>query len=181
MPNIYSTEKFEKEFTYSGSDLGATYTPEKTTFRVWAPTADTVTLNLYGSGTPGTDDLVEQLPMTADVNGTWIAEKEGDLNGTYYTYLVSVGGNENEACDPYARTTGVNGKRAMILDLASTDPDGWENDTNPNAGMTYNDAVIYELHVRDLSSDESSGIQNTGKFLGLTETVKKCLRHSQLP
>ena len=90
MPNIYSTEKFEKEFTYSGSDLGATYTPEKTTFRVWAPTADTVTLNLYGSGTPGTDDLVEQLPMTADVNGTWIAEKEGDLNGTYYTYLVSV-------------------------------------------------------------------------------------------
>lgn len=170
MPNIYSTEKFEKEFTYSGSDLGATYTPEKTTFRVWAPTADTVTLNLYGSGTPGTDDLVEQLPMTADVNGTWIAEKEGDLNGTYYTYLVSVGGNENEACDPYARTTGVNGKRAMILDLASTDPDGWENDTNPNAGMTYNDAVIYELHVRDLSSDESSGIQNTGKFLGLTET-----------
>ena len=170
MPNIYSTEKFEKEFTYSGSDLGATYTPEKTTFRVWAPTADTVTLNLYGSGTPGTDDLVEQLPMTADVNGTWIAEKEGDLNGTYYTYLVSVGGNENEACDPYARTTGVNGKRAMILDLASTDPDGWENDTNPNAGMAYNDAVIYELHVRDLSSDESSGIQNTGKFLGLTET-----------
>ncbi len=170
MPNIYSTEKFEKEFTYSGSDLGATYTPEKTTFRVWAPTADTVTLNLYGSGTPGTDDLVEQLPMAADVNGTWIAEKEGDLNGTYYTYLVSVGGNENEACDPYARTTGVNGKRAMILDLASTDPDGWENDVNPNAGMTYNDAVIYELHVRDLSSDESSGIQNTGKFLGLTET-----------
>ena len=170
MPNIYSTEKFEKEFTYSGSDLGATYTPEKTTFRVWAPTADAVTLNLYGSGTPGTDDLVEQLPMTADVNGTWIAEKEGDLNGTYYTYLVSVGGNENEACDPYARTTGVNGKRAMILDLASTDPDGWENDINPNAGMTYNDAVIYELHVRDLSSDESSGIQNTGKFLGLTET-----------
>ena len=170
MPNIYSTEKFEKEFTYSGSDLGATYTPEKTTFRVWAPTADTVTLNLYGSGTPGTDDLVEQLPMTADVNGTWIAEKEGDLNGTYYTYLVSVGGNENEACDPYARTTGVNGKRAMILDLASTNPDGWENDTNPNAGMAYNDAVIYELHVRDLSSDESSGIQNAGKFLGLTET-----------
>lgn len=170
MPNIYSTEKFEKEFTYSGSDLGATYTPEKTTFRVWAPTADTVTLNLYGSGTPGTDDLAEQLPMTADVNGTWIAEKEGDLNGTYYTYLVSVGGNENEACDPYARATGVNGKRAMVLDLSSTNPMGWENDTNPNAGMTYNDAIIYELHVRDLSSDESSDIQNTGKFLGLTET-----------
>lgn len=175
MSNTYSTEQFEKEFTYSGSDLGATYTPEKTTFRVWAPTADTVTLNLYESGTPGTDDLVEQLPMTADVNGTWIAEKEGDLNGTYYTYLVSVGGNENEACDPYARTTGVNGKRAMVIDLAATNPDGWEKDTNPNAGKTYNDAIIYELHVRDLSSDESSGIQNKGKFLGLIETGTKTI------
>lgn len=175
MSNTYSTEQFEKEFTYSGSDLGATYTPEKTTFRVWAPTADTVTLNLYESGTPGTDDLVEQLPMTADVNGTWITEKEGDLNGTYYTYLVSVGGNENEACDPYARTTGVNGKRAMVIDLAATNPDGWEKDTNPNAGKTYNDAIIYELHVRDLSSDESSGIQNKGKFLGLIETGTKTI------
>lgn len=179
MPNIYSTEKFEKEFTYSGSDLGATYTPEKTTFRVWAPTADAVTLNLYGSGTPGTDDLVEQLPMTAYVNGTWIAEKEGDLNGTYYTYLVSVGGNENEACDPYARATGVNGKRAMVLDLSSTNPKGWENDTNPNAGMTYNDAIIYELHVRDLSSDERFRYSEHRKiFRSYRNRNNNCFRHS---
>lgn len=170
MPNIYSTENFEKEYTYTGDDLGAVWTPEKTTFRVWAPTADAVTLNLYASGTPDTDDLTEQIPMTSDANGTWVAEKEGDLNGTYYTYLVSVGGEENEACDPYARTTGVNGARAMVIDLSSTNPDGWDNDSNPNSGLTYNDAVIYELHVRDLSADESSGINNTGKFLGLTET-----------
>ena len=170
MPNIYSTENFEKEYTYTGDDLGAVWTPEKTTFRVWAPTADAVTLNLYASGTPDTDDLTEQIPMTSDANGTWVAEKEGDLNGTYYTYLVSVGGEENEACDPYARTTGVNGARAMVIDLSSTNPDGWDNDSNPNSGLTYNDAVIYELHVRDLSADESSGITNAGKFLGLTET-----------
>lgn len=170
MPNIYSTEAFEKEYTYTGTDLGATWSSEKTSFRVWAPTAEAVKVNLYASGTEGTDDLLEQLSMQADVNGTWVAEKEGDLNGTYYTYTVTINDTETEACDPYARTTGVNGKRAMVIDLASTNPEGWEKDTNPHAGEKYTDAVIYELHVRDLSSDASSGITNTGKFLGLIET-----------
>lgn len=173
MPSIYSTDKFESEYTYTGNDLGATWTKDKTTFRVWAPTAETVKVNLYKSGTEGTDDLIEQLEMKADVNGTWVAEKTGDLNGTYYTYLVNVNGAENEACDPYARTTGVNGKRAMVIDLASTNPTGWDTDKDPHAGLSYTDAIIYELHVRDLSSDSSSGISNVGKFLGLTETGTK--------
>lgn len=173
MPNIYSTEKFEKEYTYSGSDLGAVWTKEKTTFRVWAPTADAVWVNLYASGAEGTDDRTGQLAMTADKNGTWTAEMSGDLNGTYYTYLAEVNGTQKEACDPYARTTGVNGKRAMVIDLASTNPTGWEDDSDPHAGASVNDAVIYELHVRDLSSDPGSGIKNTGKFLGLTETGTK--------
>lgn len=170
MPIIFSTEKFEEQYTYTGNDLGATYTKEKTTFRVWAPTADAVTVRLYKSGTEGTDDLLEEIPMTADVNGTWVAEKSGNINGIYYTYLVNVGGSQNEACDPYARTTGVNGKRAMVIDLDSTDPEGWDEDTNPNADKNFNDAIIYELHIRDLSVDESSGITNKGKYLGLTET-----------
>lgn len=169
MPNIYSTENFENEYTYTGSDLGATWTSEKTSFRVWAPTANAVKVNLYESGTPDTDDLIESVEMTKDVNGTWVAEKEGDLNGTYYTYVVTINDEETEACDPYARTTGVNGKRAMVIDLASTNPEGWENDSNPHAGENFTDAVIYELHVRDLSSDSSSGITNVGKFLGLIE------------
>ena len=165
MPNIYSTESFEKEYTYTGNDLGAVWTSEKTAFRVWAPTAEALKVNLYASGTEGTDDLLEQLEMTADVNGTWVAEKEGDLNGAYYTYSVTIGGVESEVCDPYARTTGVNGKRAMVIDLASTNPEGWENDADPHAGANITDAVIYELHVRDLSSDESAGISNVGKVL----------------
>ncbi len=173
MPIIFSTEKFEEQYTYSGDDLGATYTKEKTVFRVWAPTADNVAVRLYQGGTAGTNDLIEELPMTADVNGTWVAEKSGDLNGTYYTYYVTIGDVKNEACDPYARTTGVNGKRAMVIDLASTNPEGWENDKNPNADKTFNDAVIYELHVRDLSIDESSGITNKGKYLAFTETGTK--------
>ena len=170
MPNIYSTDAFEEKYTYTGDDLGATWTKEKTTFRVWAPTADAVKVNLYESGTPDTDDMVEQITMEQDENGTWVASKEGDLNGVYYTYLVTVNGAENEACDPYARTTGVNGKRAMVIDLSSTNPEGWDEDTDPHAGNNITDDVIYELHIRDLAMDENSGIKNAGKFLGLTET-----------
>ncbi len=167
--SYYSSAEFEAEFTYEGNDLGATWSKESTFFRLWAPTATAVKLNLYTSGTAGTDDLIESVDMTPDINGTWIATKEGDLNGVYYTYSVTVDGTTNEACDPYARTTGVNGQRAMVIDLDSTDPEGWEKDVDPHYGNAITDAVIYELHVRDLSIDESSGIQNKGKFLGLIE------------
>ncbi len=170
MPNVYSTEAFESAYTYEGDDLGAQWTAEKTRFRLWAPTASSVKINLYETGTAGTEDLLEQLEMTPDVNGTWTAEKQGDLNGVYYTYLVETGGKTVEACDPYARATGVNGQRAMVINLDSTDPEGWEKDADPHAGKPITDAVIYELHVRDLSVDESSGIQHKGKFLGLIET-----------
>ena len=170
MPIIFSTPEFEEKYTYDGNDLGAVYTKEKTNFRVWAPTADSVALRLYKGGNAGASDLIEEIAMKADVNGTWIAEKTGDLNGVYYTYVVTIGDTVNEACDPYARTTGVNGKRAMVIDLDSTNPEGWENDKNPNAHLTANDAIIYELHVRDLSVNLSSGITNKGKYLGLIET-----------
>ena len=165
----FSTPEFESAYTYSGTDLGAIWTPAKTAFRVWAPTAKEVALNLYKSGTPGTDDLIEKVPMTRDTHGTWVASCKGDLNGRYYTYSVLLESGWNEACDPYARSTGVNGKRAMVLDLDSTNPEGWDKDTDPNAGIEFTDAVIYELHVRDLSIDESSGIRNKGKYLGLIE------------
>ena len=170
MPIWYSTADFEDQYTYEGDDLGATWTPEKTTFRVWAPTADGVWLNLYESGDPDADDLLDWVPMERDVNGTWVLEREGDLNGVYYTYSVSVDDVLREACDPYARTTGVNGKRAMVIDLDSTDPVGWDEDAPPHTSGNITDAVIYELHVRDLSSDPSSGITQTGKFLGLIQT-----------
>ena len=170
IPNTYSTKEFEAQYTYSGNDLGATWTAESTTFRVWAPTAAEVSVNLYKSGAAGTDDLIESVAMTADVNGTWIATVAGDLNGTYYTYSVNIQGKVAEACDPYARTTGVNGNRAMVIDLDSTDPENWENDTYV-VQENYTDAVIWELHVRDFSISGSSGISeaNRGKFLAFTE------------
>lgn len=173
MPSLYSSDVFEQEYTYTGDDLGATWTSSKTTFKVWAPTADKVQVNLYQSGTEGADDLIETLDMTKGEKGVWSVQKAGDLNGVYYTYGVEVDGTTSEACDPYARTTGVNGNRAMVINLNATNPAGWASDRGPNAGMSYTDSIIYELHVRDFSIDESSGIQNKGKFLGLTEKGTK--------
>ena len=170
LPNIFSTAAFEAEYTYEGDDLGATWSPERTIFRVWAPTATNVIVNLYESGDYWQEDMLAQLEMYPDVNGTWVASVEGNQNGVYYTYQVEVGGEIHEACDPYARAVGVNGKRAMVIDLDATDPEGWENDVDPHYGNNITDAVIYELHVRDLSVDEHSGIVNKGKFLGLIET-----------
>ena len=167
---VYASDKFAEEFTYDG-ELGALWSSESTTFQVWAPTASAVSVNLYASGTEGTDDLIEAVVMTAGENGTWYATVEGDLNGTYYTYAVTVDGNTVEAVDPYARTTGVNGKRGMVIDLDSTDPEGWDKDCNPNPIEKYSDAIIYELHVRDFSIDDSSGVSeaNRGKYLAFTE------------
>ena len=166
IPNTYSTSEFEAEFTYEGDDLGATWSAESTTFRLWAPTAAKVLVNLYTAGEGG--DKISEVEMTKDVNGTWVATVEGDLNGTYYTYSVTRKGETVEACDPYARTTGVNGNRAMVIDLDSTDPENWENDTYVTQ-ENYTDAVIWELHVRDFSIDETSGMVNKGKYLAFTE------------
>lgn len=164
---IIGSSYFDDAFMYDGDDLGATYTKEKTGFKVWAPTASEVSLNLYEQGDG--DNLIETVPMTMGEKGVWSCEKQGDLNGVYYTYAIQIGNKTNEAVDLYARTTGVNGNRGMVVDLDATDPEGFENDTRP-ALTNPTDAVIYELHIRDLSSDASSGISNTGKFLGLTET-----------
>ncbi len=171
---LYTCEAFEHTYTYRGNDLGAVYTPEKTTLRVWAPTAQTMTVNLYTNGDPAVQPgPVAQAAMMRDVNGTWAAMLPGDRSGTYYTYLADHGHDTVEACDPYARTTGVNGHRAMILDLAATNPDGWAQDCDPHGGNAITDAVIYELHLRDLSADNDSGIRNACKYLGLAETGTK--------
>lgn len=170
MPNIYSTEDFEKSYTYTGDDLGAVYSKEETTFKVWAPTAEEMYLNLYETGKAWESDLKESIVMTPTDNGTWTHTVSGDIAGTYYTYTAVIDGEKNETCDPYARTTGYNGKRAMVIDLASTNPEGWENDKNPHAGESINDAIIYEIHVRDFSIDASSGMKNKGKYLAFTET-----------
>lgn len=168
---VYASKRFSQEFTYGGDDLGANWSKDKTVFKLWAPTAENVQIALYRSGNTAAEDLLQTVSMIREDLGVWSAEVPGDCNGVYYTYLVKVNGEQIEAVDPYARTTGVNGERGMVLDLKSTDPDGWNLDQNPNPLKSYTDAVLYELHVRDFSIDENSGISepHRGKFLGLTE------------
>ncbi len=174
IPKVYSTEEFEAEYTYEGSDLGMTWSPEKTFFRLWSPFAKSAKLRLYKTGNIGENDIIEEINMTADIRGTWVAEVFGDLNGIYYTFCVVIDGEEREAADPYAKAAGANGLRSMVIDLDSTDPEGWEKDESPwSEEKSVTDAVIYELHVRDLSSDESSGIEHKGKFLGVIEEGTK--------
>lgn len=172
---VYASKRFSQEFTYDGNDLGANWSSESTLFKLWAPTAESVRIALYRSGTAGVDDLIKTVTMLRGDHGIWSAEVNGDINGVYYTYLVDVNGDHVEAVDPYARTTGVNGNRGMVLDLSATDPNGWDSDKNPNPIRSYTDAVLYELHVRDFSIDETSGISAPyrGKFMGLTERGTK--------
>ena len=161
----YSGSSFEKAFTYAGSDLGALWSPGCTRFRVWAPTASAVRLRLYPDGDGSAP--IEEYSMAPDSQGTWVFALDGDLHGVYYTYLVTVDGITRESIDPYARAGGVNGQRGMVIDLGRTDPDGWASDRGPRMAIT--DAVIWEAHVRDLSIHPSSGMENKGKYLALTE------------
>ena len=173
MPNVYHTEEFETTYAYAGDDLGATWTKTQTTFKVWAPTAKGISVQLYATGSDAEEGSKKlgTYPMTKSDKGTWVVAVDEDLNGVYYTYLTDVRGVVEESCDPYARTTGVNGKRAMVVNLEETNPANWSNDVSPNKGMAYTDVVIYELHVRDLSINEESGVKDEwkGKFLGLTQ------------
>lgn len=157
---------------YSGNDLGATYTPEQTTFKVWSPEATRVRLRLYSKGSANEEG--ERVLLTKDMElgeqGVWSTTVEGDQKNVYYTYLVTVGETTNETGDIYAKAAGVNGNRSMVVDLDSTDPEGWAEDQhilydNPT------DAVVWEVHVRDFSIDTSSGVseKNRGKYLAFTE------------
>lgn len=171
MPDIYSTTAFEEAYTYDGDDLGANWTVGKTTFKVWAPTADAVKVCLYANGTAGDGAPIEELSLEKGDKGVWSVEKNGNQAGVYYTYKVSVNNEEVEVCDPYAKAVGFNGDRAMVINLNETNPEGWEEDKNPNAGMEATDAIVYEVSVRDFSIDSSSGVSETnrGKYPAFTE------------
>ena len=158
-------QKFDYE-VYTGNDLGAVYSPKMTRFKVWAPEAESVKLNLYKQGEG--DNLIDQHIMKKSANGTYVFEKQGDCNGIYYTDTVVNHGEEQEAVDPYTKAAGVNGQRGMVINLAKTNPQGFEMDGYRNPEHI-TDAIIYEGSVRDFTMDESSGVFHNGKFLGLTE------------
>lgn len=158
-------QNFDYE-VYEGNDLGAVYTPKMTRFKVWAPEAEAVKLNLYKEGEG--DNLIERCTMKKSRNGIFTFERQGDCNGIYYTYTVVNHGDEQEAVDPYTKAAGVNGRRGMVINLEKTNPQGFELDEYRNPEHI-TDAIIYEGSVRDFTMDESGGVFHNGKFLGLTE------------
>ncbi len=153
---------------YPGDDLEMTWAPSQTRFRIWAPVAEAAEVRLYKTDSDSEPAMV--LPMKPDVLGTWIAVYEGNLLHYFYTFRTRHAGHWlGETPGAYARAVGVNGKRAFIFDPVETYPEGWANDKGPQLQSPV-DAVIYELHLRDISVHPSSGIFYKGKFLGLSET-----------
>ena len=151
---------------YNGDDLGVFWTPRATFVKIWAPTAMKVEIKLYRKVKDSTPFFTEEL--IASENGTWKTTLHGNFEGLFYKIRVNDGEWLNEIPDIYARCVGANGKKGMIFDPEKTNPENWQNDRH----ITLNnlvDAIIYELHVRDFSISESSGMSNKGKFLAFTE------------
>ncbi|GFR35706.1 type I pullulanase [Thermobrachium celere] len=166
---IFSSKEFDELYFYSGDDLGANYTSSKTTFKVWAPTASEAKLVIYSKWN---DTQGKEYSMKKEDKGVWSYTLDGDQHGTIYTYKVKIGETWNEAVDPYARSVTVNGDKGVVIDLSKTNPEKWNPKYKPEFKNPV-DAIIYELHIRDLSVHPNSGIKNKGKFLGLTETGTK--------
>ncbi|MGN0488551.1 MAG: type I pullulanase [Ruminococcus sp.] len=175
-----ASQELDDKYGYNGNDLGATYTPESTTFKVWAPTATEVKLNRFATGSDdeeGAEDLGTYDLVFDDTNGVWSLTLEGDLKNTYYTYSITaqnVTGTKTsvkETQDIYSVATGVNGKRSMVCDLSDTDPEGWDNDKHVVLDKS-TESSVWEIHIKDFSYDENSGVSkaNRGKYLGFTET-----------
>lgn len=159
---VYST--FD---TYDGDDLELTVTPETTKFALWSPEAEAVKVYIYPTGRNSAAE--DSLVMKRGSHGVWRAEVEKPLYGKFYTFSIKHRGKWlQETPGIWAKAVGVNGERGAVINLAETNPKGWESDHGP-AITNINDAVIYEMHHRDFSMHPSSGIVNKGKFLALTE------------
>lgn len=148
--------------------LWTLYTTESTIFKLWSPVSNQVRVQFYKEGNGGTSFATHY--MIEKPLGLWTVEVPGDHQGTYYTYQTQVDGQWlEETPGIYAQATGVNGERAMVVDLSVTNPEGWTKDQGPSLVLP-NEAIIYELHIRDMSIHPESGIKNKGKYLGLTES-----------
>lgn len=161
----YSTAEFKENYIYGGNDLGAACTDTGATFKLWSPAADSVTLNLYSEGDGG--KAIACIPMKKEEKGVWSWHTGEDMHGIYYDYMLEMEGKQIHSADPYARACGINGRRSMAVDLRRTDPEGWKEDRTPEEGP---ERIIYELHVKEFSWDESGGFpeEYRGKYKAFT-------------
>lgn len=154
---------------YGGTDLGAVWSGTQTVFKLWAPTASSVQLQLFATGTdaePGARDLAVY-PMEPAGQGVWSVTVAGDLNGVYYLYELQFPDRHSATVvDPYARAAGANGQRGMVINLEAAAPRGWQSDRRPQ--ISAHARSVWEVHVADFSADEHSGVPEAwrGTFLG---------------
>lgn len=142
-----------------------TYTKRGTTFALVAQKAQSVNLNIYAEGTGGKP--VKTVAMRKGEKGVWKAELKGDLKGRFYTFNVKQDGKMlGETPGLFAKAVGVNGKRGAIIDMAATNPEGWESDRA--LGYAPTDFIVYESHNRDFSVSRKEA-RYPGKFMALTE------------
>ena len=162
----FESEEFARQTGYQGP-LGAAYSPSGTHLRLWAPTAQSVRVDLYRKGDGGA--CIGSLPLSPWGQGVWGVYLPGDQHGKYYHFNVTTEWGSVTTADPYARAAGVNGARSMIVDLARTDPPGWEQDKRPV--IPASKRSVWEVSVRDFSQDPASGVRNAwrGKFLAFTQ------------
>ena len=156
---LYGTKAFENLYAYDG-ELGAIYTKSSTTFRVWSPISTDVRLRVYSNGTPanlGGDNNYREYPMKKGEKGTWEYTENGDLAGKYYTYFVmnNTYPTGREVVDPYAKSTGINGLRGMVVDFSLTNPEGWDDVKVHETNQT--SLTVYETHIADLTSSTTWG------------------------
>ena len=182
--NAFYCNKSDIYNTYDGNDLGYTYTPDGTTFKVWAPSAEQVLLKLYSTGSfyeRGAQVLSIKQMLFDAATGVWSAYIDGDLNHTYYTYVIKTEKGTCETQDVYSKAVGVNSARSEVVDLSETDPAGWENDHHVVPEKP-TDAIIWEVHIRDFSSSDTSGVskEHRGKFLAFTEK-NTCIPFTDYP
>lgn len=163
---IFDSKYFADNYHYDGDDLGAYTNGKTTTFKLWAPTASKVVLNLFESSE--SESAYKSVEAVKGDKGVW-SHIEECTHGTYYTYTVTTAAGTQQAVDPYAKTAGVNGKRGMVVDLARTNPEGWDSSGLKNTVSSYSDAFIWEVHVRDFSNKIASS-NYKGKYLAFTES-----------
>ena len=142
----------------------------KTTFSVWSPDAEAAQLRLYHSAADET--AFETVDMKLAEGGLWKTVVRGDIKGSFYTFQVKRNGEWlPETAGIAAKAVGVNGTRGAVIDWDETDPEGWAEDKSPE--IKPSDIIVYEMHHRDFSIHQTSGISNKGKYLALTEQGTK--------
>ena len=146
------------------------YLGDKTEFAVWAPDAQAAQLRLYHSASDEAAFKIVNMKKSKD--GLWKAVVNEDVKGAFYTFQVQKDGRWlEETAGIAAKAVGVNGTRGAVIDWTETDPDGWDEDKSPL--IKPSDIIVYEMHHRDFSIHQTSGVVNKGKYLALTEEGTK--------